>query len=118
MNFKNLRLREFITALIVSLIWPVVKAIISENHLVAFCDSLTIIGLIAIIFGVFTSAVLHGDYDIAAYLARRRKYKNSEMDFDTYVRMQEEIRKDSFNYPLLIGIIFLVTAFLIVKIID
>ncbi|MBQ3419438.1 MAG: DUF3899 domain-containing protein [Erysipelotrichaceae bacterium] len=113
MKLKNIRIRELIISLIISLLYPIARAVISQNHLIAFSDSTLIIGLLAIMIGIFNAAVLHGDYDIASYLAHRRRFKNDELDFNTYQKSQEEKRKDSFNYPLFIGIIFILISFLI-----
>lgn len=113
MKLKNLNFKTLIITLIIFLIYPILKAIFSNNHLVALSDSMLIIGLISIIIGIFNSAVLHGDYDISSYLAHRKKFKNDNIDFKTYANEQKEKRKDSFNYPLLIGIIFLIISVIV-----
>lgn len=114
MNFKNIRIRELITALLVSSLYPVAKAVTSKNPLVAFSDSALIIGLIGIIIGVFTNGVLRGDYDITSFIANKRKF-NNEMSFVEYEIRQKEKRKDRFNYPLFIGILFLILSFITSK---
>ena len=115
MKFKNIKIRELITALLVSFLYPVARAVTSKNPLVAFSDSTFIIGLLGILFGVFTASVLHGDYDLTSYLAHRKKLQNNEIDFATYEAEQKEKRKDSFNYPLFIGILFLILSFITAK---
>ena len=115
MKFKNIKIRELITALTVSLLYPVARAVTSKNPLVAFSDSSLIIALIGIIIGVFTWGVLRGDYDVASFIANRRKYAN-EVSFSEYEIRQKEKRKDSFNYPLFIGILFLILSFITAKI--
>ncbi len=118
MKFKNLNWGELAKSLLICLIYPVARGIIAKNHLVAFCDSMTIIGLIAILFGVFNEGVLQGDYDIHSYIARRRVPKNEKIDYEAYRAQQEELRKDSFNYPLLVGIIFTIASVIVSLIID
>lgn len=114
MNFKNIKIRQLITSLLVSLMYPVARAVTSKNPLVAFSDSALIIGLIGIILGVFTNGVLRGDYDITSFIANKRKF-NNEISFAEYEVRQKEKRKDSFNYPLFIGILFLLLSFITAK---
>ena len=110
MKIKNIKIGTLLISILVFLIYPIARAIKSPNHLLAFSDSTLIIGAIAIIIGVFNSAVLHGDYDIASYMAHKRKFVESDIDYQTYYAQRKEKRKDSFNYPLFIGIIFIILS--------
>ena len=56
-----------------------------------------------------TLCIRDGDFDITGFIASRAIGKNKE-DFDAYITNQNEKRKDSFNYPLLCGIILIVLA--------
>lgn len=94
-EIKKIRIRELIILLIISLLYPVAKAVISQNHLITFSDSTFIIGLLAIMIGIFNEAVLHGDYDIASYLAHRRKFKNNNIDLKLMQMNKKKKRKDS-----------------------
>ncbi|MBR3227245.1 MAG: DUF3899 domain-containing protein [Erysipelotrichaceae bacterium] len=118
MKFKNLNWGALAKAILICLIYPVARGIIAKNHMVAFCDSMTIIGLLAIIFGVFNEGVLQGDYDIHSYIARRKALRNEKVDYEAYRAQQENKRKDSFNYPLLVGIIFTVASIIVAAVID
>ena len=118
MKFKNLNWGELAKSLLICLIYPVARGIMAKNHMVAFCDSMTIIGLLAIILGMFNEGVLQGDYDIHSYIARRRAIRKEQIDYEAYRAQQEDKRKDSFNYPLLVGIIFTIVSVIVALIID
>ena len=107
MKFKNISLKTLLIFLFIYLLYPVVKAVVSDDHLLVFSDSCLIIGLVSIFFGVFNSFVLHGDYDIASYILNKKRLKNEGIDYKEYLKQRKEKRKDSFNYPLFIGILMI-----------
>lgn len=116
MSFKNIKLKYLILNLIIGLVYPLVKAFTSSQPLLVFSDTCTIIGLALLVIGVVNSFFLHGDLDITGFIANRALAKD-KTDFDEYMKDQEEKRKDSFNYPLLIAsimlIVSMITAFLV-----
>ena len=109
MKFANFRLDHFITNMIVVLLYPLYRYVSNNNSLLAFSDACFIIGLFLLIVGIVLILYGHGDFDITGYIASRAIGKNQE-DFDTYIANQQEKRKDSFNYPLLCGLILLVIS--------
>lgn len=111
MNFKNIKLKYLLLNLFILLFYPCVKAYASKSLLV-LSDTCTIIGMIAIIFGVVNSFFLHGDLDITGFVAHRR-LSDTKQDFETYMKNQEEKRRGSFNYPLLCGFLLFIIAYLI-----
>ena len=108
MKFKNLKMKNLLIDLFIVLLYPIVKAIASEKHLLVFSDTCVIFGLALLIFGVINSFFLHGDMDITGFIANRAFKK--DVSFDTYMQEQEEKRKDSFNYPLFISFILLILS--------
>ena len=111
MKFANFRLNYFITNLIVVLLYPIYRYVSNNNSLLAFSDACFIIGLFLLIVGIVLILYGHGDFDITGYIASRALGKNKE-DFASYIANQKEKRKDSFNYPLLCGIILIVLSVL------
>ena len=111
MNFKNFRLKDYLINVGIVLIYPVVRGLTAENHLLAFSDTCLVIGMFVLIFAVVNSLFLHGDYDITGYVANRTFNKDME-DYETYKKEQEEKRKSSFNYPLLSAITLFVLSYI------
>lgn len=111
LRFKNLRLRPLISQLVVTLAYPVVRALISpENKLLIFTDAITIIGAVLLIGGVIYTMVLHGDFDISGFVLRRGIRSDPTRGFDAYMAEKKEKREEAFNYPLFIGLVYLAAA--------
>ncbi len=124
-QFRKIKIRVLITHLIVTLLYPIFRAVSSEsNKMLVFIDSLTIIALVLIIGGVIYALFLHGDFDISGYLLRRgmsrgnkrfqRKSAEPEepkMNYYTYLANLYEKREEAYNYPLLIGILYLIISY-------
>ncbi|MBQ4186432.1 MAG: DUF3899 domain-containing protein [Firmicutes bacterium] len=127
LNLKRIRLRPLITHLIVSLGYPTVKAFtVTSNRLLAFADSVTIIGLFLLVIGIIYSMNLHGDFDISRYYLRRglrsfrmfapppveaMKEKQNPAEFLDECRKK---RENAFNYPLFLGIVYVLVSVVIV----
>ncbi len=124
-KFKNLRPGLLITHLIITLAYPLIKAFsVPNNRLLVFTDAMTIVALILVVLGILYSLVLHGDFDIssyyfqraAKYLSRRRfsgrdrSDPDPQKDLPEYLNDSEEKREESFNYPLFLGIVYLLAA--------
>ena len=111
LKLKNIRLRPLLAHLIVTLLYPVFRAIIAEDHkLLLFTDAITIIGLVMIAGGVFYALFLHGDFDISSYLMKRGMQKEPKETFRTYLMNVYEKREGAFNYPLFLGVLYLLAA--------
>ena len=112
-RFKNIKLWVIVAHLIVTLAYPAIKASISEyNRLMIFNDALTIVGLILIVIGLFYSFALHGDFDRVKYVFLRGMNRESSR-YENYNRNSEQKREDSFNYPLFLGIIYVVVSIIV-----
>lgn len=107
-NIKNINLRVLISHLIVTLAYPAVKAYTAEsNRLLIFTDALTIIALILLIGGIVYSLYLHGDFDISAFFLKRGAKRDEKQSFDAYMADRKEKREAAFNYPLFLGIVYI-----------
>ena len=110
-KLKNIRLQPLLSHLIVTLAYPAVRAAAAQqNRLQVFTDAVTIISLILLVGGVIYSMVLHGDYDITGYVFNRGYGKEKKKDFDAYKADQKERRAEAFNYPLFLGIVYLIAS--------
>jgi hypothetical protein len=114
LRLKNLKLRPLISHLIITLLYPAVKAMGSpEGKLLIFTDAVTIVGLVLLIGGVVYSFVLHGDLDIAGFALKRGVQSGSAQTFDAYMADKKEKREEAFNYPLFVGLVYLAAAALL-----
>ena len=113
-RFKNIKLTVLITHLIVTLAYPVVRsARAAGNRLQLFCDALTIISFILIAVGVMYSFVLHGDFDRIKYVFGRGLSRGIVKPYDVYEQQEQKSREDAFNYPLWLGILYLIVSAII-----
>ena len=121
-RFNKIRPRVLATHLIVTLLYPVFRAVIAEtDKALIFIDSLTIVALVLVIGGVIYALFLHGDFDISGYLlkrglARPRRGFDAEREekpnnYFTYLANVYEKREEAFNYPLWLGIFYLLVSF-------
>jgi len=112
--FQGFKISHFIPNLIISTAFPVVFTIGSavNERLLNFINALTIVGLVLIIFGVVYHLYRKGDFDITQYILNRSMNKNAK-PYDAYMEDKEEKRKETFNYPLLIGILFLIVSIIV-----
>ena len=113
-RFKNIKWTVLLIHLLVTLGYPVAKAVTAEQHkLLVFSDVLTIIGCILLIAGVVYALILHGDFDIAGYTVKRGLPRQNKQTYDAYRKDRRQKREDAFNYPLFLGVVYLaVSAFI------
>lgn len=123
-KLKNIRPSLLLAHVIITLAYPAAKAFTAaRNHLQIFTDAMTVIALILVILGIFYSMVLHGDFDVSSfYLQRGVKGLTSRLfsgrgamaepkkDITEFLREAREGREESFNYPLFLGIVYLLAA--------
>lgn len=115
-KLKNLKVKNLLLCLFVSLLYPFFAYISSENGLLALINSMTIIGFVMIAFGIVLSLVFHGDFDVTEYVATRwmhRKTQDYKKTYDKFKADKAEKREGSFNYPLLVGIVLLIAAIIL-----
>lgn len=117
-KLKNIRLRPMISHLIVTLAYPAVRAATADsNRLQLFTDAMTITALVLVIGGVVYSSILHGDYDISRFVFDRGARKEKKESFAAFKQNQKQKRAEAFNYPLFLGIVYLLAAAFIVYVI-
>ena len=103
-----------ISHIIVTLGYPAVKAFISKSkNLLIFTDALAIVAIVLLIGGILYAMVLHGDFDISGFVFKRGQREEVKQSFAEYMNEIKERRKESFNYPLFLSIVYLMIAALI-----
>lgn len=112
-RFKNIRIGTLLIHLLVTLAYPVVKALMSSGQrLLIFTDILTIIAMALLIIGVICAAFIHGDFDISGFFIRRG-IKKEEKGFQAFEADMKEKREAVFNYPLFLGLVYLIVVLVI-----
>lgn len=123
-RFKNIRPALLISHIVITLSYPAVRAFNApRNRLLVFTDAMTIVALILVILGILYSMLLHGDFDISSYYlqrgvksisrrisAKRGEPMEPEKSMADFLSDARETREESFNYPLLLGILYLLAA--------
>lgn len=110
MKLKNFKFSHFLPNFIISFAYPLARLLTGkEKAVVAFLDALTVIGLLNVLFGIINNLYLHGDFDISRYFMQK-KLNKSNVPFDKFIADEKAKEKDSFNYPLLIGLLFLIIS--------
>ena len=101
-----------LTHAIITLGYPAARAFVAErNKLQLFTDAMTITGMVLIIGGLIYSFVLHGDFDIGGFVMKRGFRRVDDMaNFGKYKAKQEAARMKTFNYPLFLGILYLIIS--------
>lgn len=125
-KMKNIKPSMLITHLIITLAYPAVKALASPvKRLLIFTDAMTIVALILVILGIIYSLILHGDFDISSYylqhgarsaryaFTRRGAEEQQKKSIDEFILEAREKRENSFNYPLFLGIVYLIASLVI-----
>ena len=120
-KLKNIKPGLLIGHVVITLAYPAFRAIRAESgRLLIFTDALTIVGLVLVIGGIIYSLVLHGFFDVSNYFIQRgvRSFRfgrhSKELDqgksIDEFLREARERREDAFNYPLFLGIVYLLAS--------
>ena len=126
-RMKNIRPSMLISHLIITLVYPLAAALRAEqNRLLVFTDAMTIVSLLLVIVGIIYSLVLHGDFDVSNYYlqhsgrsiarrfaVRRGAQMQQEEDIAKFISDAREKREGEFNYPLFLGIVYLLAAVII-----
>ena len=107
---------------VITLGYPAVRAFLAErNRLQVFTDAMTIVALILLIGGILYAMVLRGSFDLSNYFLQRgfRSFRYRGIDLNQKQTVQEflenarEKRADAFNYPLFLGILYLIASIVI-----
>ena len=107
-RFKNLRPGPLITQILITVAYPAAKAYMAEEkRLLVFTDTLTIIALMLLIGGVIYALVLKGDFDISGFVMKRGFRRDPTESYQVYKTNRDERREAAFNYPLFLGVCYL-----------
>jgi hypothetical protein len=105
--FKNIKLSALIPHMLVTLIYPVIKTVTaSGDKLLAFLDTLTVLSLFYLIFGVLYHLNLKGDFDRVQYTFHR-SFNRTLNTFDVFRENKCAERETAFNYPLWLGLFYI-----------
>lgn len=110
MKFHNFRLSSFLPHLFIGAVYPLYKYLSGGRSLLDGINALTFSGLAFLLIGVFVSMILHGDFDITAYVAGRALHKKGSKDYRAYKQDKDEDHAAGFNYPLLTAFVLLAAA--------
>lgn len=107
--------KEFIKRLIityfVAMIYPVFKGV-TEHSLLPITDSTFIMSLILLAFGLINNIGRLGAFDSTIYMFKRN-FQHYDKSYQVYLADVKEKKKDSFNYPLFLGILLLITSIVV-----
>ena len=113
-RFKNIKIKYLLVQLIITLAYPAARAYTAENNkLLLFTNAITIIGALLLVLGIFYSFFLHGDFDRTSYVFQRGLSKGIVKSYEAFQEDSKQNREESFNYPLWLGILYLVVAAII-----
>ncbi len=112
MKLKNFKLSNALLVSSFILSYPTLKALTSQkNRLLIFLDALTITSLMMLLVGVLYYLYLKGDFDSTRFFIHRATARK-DLSYGDYIALQQEKRKDSFNYPLFLALFYLAVSYL------
>ena len=95
---------------LVTLVYPAARALTApQNKLLLFTDAMTIIAMVLLACGIVYALVLRGDFDISGF-AFIRGLRGGGKNYEAYRADRKEEREEAFNYPLFLGILYLLAA--------
>ncbi len=111
-SFKKIRPTTLISHLIVTLAYPAVRAFTAQNNrLLLFTNALTIIAAVLIAAGLVYNLYLKGDFDRTSFVFQRSINKDlMQKPYEDYEKDAKANREDAFNYPLCLGIVYLIVS--------
>lgn len=113
-KLKKIKPRLLLIHQLITLGYPAVRAYVSPvNRLQIFTDAMTFIALMLLIGGVVYALALHGDFDISSFVFKRGTRREDKQSFQAFKEDLEQKRQEAFNYPLFLGIVYLIVAALI-----
>ncbi len=97
--------------LLVTLAYPAARALRAPqgSRLLVFTDTLTVIALVLLVCGIVYALVLRGDLDISEYIFSRGLSRNGK-SYAAWKADKKEEREEAFNYPLFLGIVYLIVS--------
>ena len=109
--FRKIKPRLLLVHMIVTLCYPAARALRApEGRLLLFTDAMTVTGLLLVAAGAAYALWLHGDFDIAGFALRRGAREGEKTDFRAWMADAKEKREEAFNYPLFLGLVYLLVS--------
>jgi hypothetical protein len=110
-RFKNIKVSILILYLVITLAYPLYKVMSAPTmKLQVLSDVLFIFGLILCLLGVVFNLYLKGDFDITSFVFRKGTDKSMNKTFAAFTQDRKEKREESFNYPLFLGILYILVS--------
>ena len=106
---KKPKIGALLAHVLLTLAYPAFRALRAPvSRLLIFTDTMTIIAMILVICGIIYALILKGDLDISGFVFSRglgegKSYRAWRAD-------RKEEREEAFNYPLFLGILYLIAA--------
>ena len=95
---------------LVTLAYPAARALTEpQNRLLLFTDAMTIIAIVLLVCGIVYALILRGDLDISEYIFSRGLARGGK-SFEAWKADKKEEREEAFNYPLFLGIVYLIVS--------
>ncbi|MCQ2427791.1 MAG: DUF3899 domain-containing protein [Clostridia bacterium] len=115
-DFRSIKWRTLAIAVPVTLLYPLARGIFSGgglySKLLFISDSLFIMSMILLLIGVVFTFIIAGDLDITKYVYSRSAQSKTK-SFAEYKKDREAERGKMFNYPLFLGLIYLIISVII-----
>ena len=95
---------------LVTLAYPAARALTApQNRLLVFTDAMTIIAMVLLVCGIVYALIFRGDFDISGF-AFIRGLRGGGKNYEAYKADRKQEREEAFNYPLFLGILYLLAA--------
>ena len=96
---------------LVTLLYPAARALTAQGEkLLLFTDTMTIIALVLVVCGIVYALILRGDLDVSGFVFTRGLRHGEGKSYRAYREDRKEEREEAFNYPLFLGILYLLAA--------
>ncbi len=102
------KLIRLVITYFIAMLYPLYKWI-SSKSLVKVSDACIIMGMIVTAFGLINGLGRLGAFDASIFLIKKN-FQNYNKTYDVYLEDIKEKKKGSFNYPLYLGILLIITA--------
>lgn len=114
-RFKNIKVPTLAAHFLITLGYPVMKGLTAEGKgLLVFTDVLTIMAGLLLIVGIFYALYQKGDFDRSAYrLQQGVRRGETPQSMESFLEDRQEKRENSFNYPLFVGLVYVVVALIL-----
>ena len=110
----SIAFREILFAEALAIRHPHPDELLIRNARILRQQDLLLIGHLLQVETYFLYALaLHGDFDISSFVFKRGTRREDKQSFQAFKEDLEQKRQEAFNYPLFLGIVYLIVAALI-----